>query len=195
MEIEYEATYENINKDEVREHLKNVGAVLLRPEFSRRNKNFDFPPTVGVKGGWMRVRDEDGDVSMSLKIVDGEGIERQKELKLQIDNFNAGVELLEIMGCIVRAYQESKREIWKLEDVDVTIDEWPFLEPFVEIEGNSEYAVRKVSEILGFDYETALFDSVDVQYSKKYNISLDAVNLRTPKILFNMENPFINRND
>lgn len=195
MEVEYEATYENINKDEMRERLKSAGAELVRPQFHRHNKNFHFPPTIGVKGGWIRVRDEAGHITMSLKIVDGEGIERQKELKLEIDNFDAAVEMLEIMGCTVRAQQESLREIWKLHDVDITLDEWPFLEPFVEIEGMSEQAVKEVSELLQFDFSKALFDSVDAQYSKKYNISLDAVNLRTPRILFDMENPFVNRHD
>jgi hypothetical protein len=31
------------------------------------------------------------------------------------------------------------------------IDEWPFLEPFIEVEGGSELGVRQVSEKLGFD--------------------------------------------
>jgi adenylate cyclase, class 2 len=195
MEVEYEATFENINKDEVRQKLKDAGATLVRPEFDRHNVNFDFPPGIGIPGGWLRVRDEAGEITMSLKVVNGEGIERQKETKLNIDSFDNAVQMLGLMGCLPRASQESKRELWKINETEITIDEWPFLEPFVEIESKSEQSVKEVSELLGFDYNNALFDSVDAQYSKKYNISLDAVNLRTPKILFDMENPFINRND
>ena len=195
MQVEYEATFENIEKDEVRQKLKQLGARLVRPEYMQRRTMFNLPVGHGVKGGWLRVRDEGDKVTMNLKVIDGEGIERQKELEIVISDYDSGVGLLESIGCEAKAYQESKRELWKLGTIDITIDEWPFLEPFVEIEGSTEQDVRQVSEQLGFDYSKALFDSVDAQYSQKYNISIDAVNQRTPEILFNMDNPFVNRND
>lgn len=36
MQIEYEATFPNIDKNEIREKLKNVGATLVRPEFLQK---------------------------------------------------------------------------------------------------------------------------------------------------------------
>lgn len=195
MQVEFEATFVNVNKDEIRAKLKAVGANLLRPEFMQKRVVFNMPEGHGIKGGWLRVRDEGDKNTMSLKVVDGEGIERQKEVEITVNDFNDAVTLLESIGCQKKAYQESLRELWELNGVDITIDEWPFLEPFVEVEGKSEPEVKAVSESLGFDYSTALFDSVDAQYSTKYNITIDAVNQRTPEILFEMENPFINRND
>ena len=73
--------------------------------------------------------------------------------------------------------------------VDITIDEWPFLEPFVEIEGNSEKAVKEVFEKLGFNYTDALFCTVGKLYEMKYHISPDAINT-LEKLVFEMENPF-----
>lgn len=195
MQVEYEATFENINKDDIRRNLKAIGAELVRPEFMQRRVVFNFPKGYGIKGGWLRVRDEGDKNTMSLKVVDGEGIERQKEIEIIVNDFASAAELLENIGCEKKAYQESYRELWKLDEVDITIDEWPFLEPFVEVEGESEEAVKEVSKILGFDFSSALFDSVDAQYSKKYSITMDAVNQRTPEILFGIENPFLNRND
>jgi len=75
--------------------------------------------------------------------------------------------------------------------VEITIDEWPFLEPFVEIEGPSEKMVKDVAKKLNFNYQQALFGSVDFQYAKKYNLSLEKINKTTPKIVFNMANPFV----
>ena len=46
-------------------------------------------------------------------------------------------------------------------------------------------------EKLGFDWGEAIFDSIDYVYSKKYDISIDKINNHTPKIVFEMENPFI----
>jgi len=128
---------------------------------------------------------------MSLKVVNGMGIESQKEICLKIDNFKEAEEFLTILGCQKKAYQESKRELWKIVGVEITIDEWPFLEPFVEIEGESEESVKRIAEKLGFDYQKALFCSIDTLYSKKYNLSEDIINNQTPKIVFNMENPFV----
>lgn len=195
MEIEYEATFEKIDKDEIRAKLKDVGAELVRPEFMQKRMVFNLPTGHEKKGGWLRVRDEGDKITMSLKIVDGTSIQDQKELQINVDSFESGTAMLEAIGCERKAFQESKRELWKLDEVEITIDEWPFLEPYVEVEGKSEEDVKRTSELLGFDYSTALFDSVDGQYAVKYGISKDQINQRTPEILFDMENPFVNRSD
>ena len=194
MTVEYEATFSNIDKQLMREKLNATGAKLIKPEFMQKRVVFNMPSGHGIKGGWLRVRDEADKITMSLKVVDGSNtIAGQKEVELTIDSFDTAVTLLENIGCEKKAYQENTRELWQLGDVDVVIDEWPFLEPFVEVEGSSEESVKKVSEQLGFVYTTALFDSVDAQYSTKYGLTIDDINQRTPKIVFEMENPFINR--
>lgn len=195
MEIEYEATFEKIDKDEIRAKLKDVGAELIRPEFMQKRMVFNLPTGHEKKGGWLRVRDEGDKITMSLKIVDGTSIQDQKELQINVDSFESGAAMLEAIGCERKAFQESKRELWKLNEVEITIDEWPFLEPYIEVEGKSEEDVKRTSELLGFDYSSALFDSVDGQYAVKYGITKDQINQRTPEILFDMENPFVNRKD
>lgn len=194
MEIEYEATFTNIDKEETRKKLKEVGAKLIKPEFMQKRVVFNLPKGHEIKGGWLRIRDEVDKITMSLKVVDGNKIENQKEVCLEIDDFQKAELLLTAIGCKKKAYQENKREIWATEDVEVTIDEWPFLEPFVEIEGKSEKAVKEIAKKLGFNYEKALFCSIDVLYSKKYGIPLDVINNQTPEIIFNESNPFINKN-
>lgn len=191
MNIEYEATYANIDKKNMRDLLADAGAALARPEFSQRRVTFNLPKGNEIKGAWLRVRDEGDKVTMSLKIVDGDRIRDQKEIQLKIDDFQAACDLLRTIGCEEKAFQETKRELWKVDGVEITIDEWPFLEPFVEIEGSSEEAVRKVSDKLGFDWDKARFCSVDALYAEKYGISEDRINNHTPKIVFDMINPFI----
>ena len=191
MEIEYEATFINVDKDEVRAKLKDIDAKLVKSEFLQKRVVFNLPKDNEIKGGWMRVRDEGDKITMSLKIVDGDKIHDQKEICLKIDNFDNAVQLLEMLGCQKKAYQESKRELWLISDVEVTIDEWPFLEPFVEVEGKSEEIVKIVSEKLGFDYSQAWFCPIGTIYSKKYNIPEDVINNQTPKIVFGDKNPFV----
>ncbi len=190
IEIEYEATFLNINKDEIRTRLKKAGAALIKPEFLMKRIVFELPAGHEIKGGWLRVRDEGDKITMSLKIVDGDKIENQKEICLKIDNFNEGVKFLEAIGAKQKAYQESRRELWTLNDVEITLDEWPYLEPYVEIEGKSETEVKNISEKLGFDYALALFCSADVLYNKKYGVPFKVIN-KTRRITFTDPNPFI----
>jgi len=191
MYTEFEATFTNINKDGIRARLSKVGAKLVKKEFLQKRTVFNLPKGHEIKGGWLRVRDEGDKITMSLKVVDGDKIENQKETQLVIDNFDSAVNILESIGCINKAYQETKRELWKLDDVEITIDEWPFLEPFVEIEGKSEEEVKNVASKLGFDYSKAKFCSVDTLYSEKYGFPEDHFNNHSPKVVFDMENPFI----
>ncbi len=191
MDIEYEATFTNINKDIVRGQLKKVGATLIKPEFLMKRIVFELPLGHEIPGGWLRVRDEGDKTTMSLKVVNGDKIEDQKEICLKIDDFATGVKFLESIGARQKAFQESRREFWLLDNVEVTIDEWPYLEPYVEVEGKSEDEVKAVSAKLGFDYSQALFCSVDTLYNKKYGTPFETINHNTKLITFNDPNPFI----
>lgn len=189
--IEYEATFPNINKDDIRQRLEKAGATLVKPENLMVRSVFELPSGHKIKGGWLRVRNENDKITMSLKVVNGNKIEDQKEICLKIDSFEEGVKFLESLGCEPKAYQESKRELWILDEVEITIDEWPYLEPYVEVEGKSEEVVKSVSTKLDFDYSQALFCSVDTLYSNKYKITADYINHQIKRICFNEPNPFI----
>lgn len=191
MQIEHEATFENIPKDVARDLLRKAGAELVRPEFMQRRCVFHLPTGHEIEGGWLRVRDEGDKVTMSLKVVDGDKIENQKEICLTVDSFSQAKEFLTLIGAGQKAYQETKRELWKLDGVEITIDEWPFLEPFVEVEGPNEESVRVVAEKIGFDYTQALFCSVDTLYARKYGFEEDRFNNHSDLVIFDMKNPFV----
>lgn len=193
MKIEYEATFQKIDKNDIRQKLEQAGARIVRPEFLQKRVTFHFPEGHEIAGGWVRVRDEADKITLSLKVVDGINIENQKETLLEVNNFEDARSLLATLGCREKAYQENNRELWLLDDVEITIDEWPFLEPFVEVEGSSEEEVKSVSEKMGFNYTDALFCAVGTLYSKKYGLEEDIINNQTPKIVFDMENPFIKK--
>jgi len=193
MKTEFEATFKINSKDEIRNKLKKVGANLIKKEFLQRRVVFFLPSGHEIENGWLRVRDEQDKITLSLKVVhNNTTIENQKELQLKVDDFDTAIELLATIGCEKKSYQENLRELWELDGVEITIDEWPFIEPYIEIEGESEEIVKTVTEKLGYDYSTAYFGSVDGMYSKKYNITEERVNDNTPKIIFEMENPFLN---
>ncbi len=191
MDIEFEATFANVDKGVIRSKLKEINATLVRKEFLMKRVTFNLPKGHEIDGGWARVRDEGDKITLSLKVIDGDQIHNQKEIFLEVDSFESGELLLDTLGCKKKSFQESKRELWKVGDVEVTIDEWPFLEPFVEVEGLSESVVRSVSEKLGFDYSTALFCAVGKLYEMKYGITEDAFNYKVPRIVFDGDNVFV----
>src|SRR3989338_3657726 len=190
MDIEYEATLVDVDKNEMRTRLKKAGATLVRPEYLQKRIPFWLPKEKDSKHSWLRVRDEGDKITLSLKTVDGDTIENQKEICLVVNSFDDAVELLESIGFEKKSYQETRRELWMLDGVDITIDEWPFLEPFVEVEGESEEAVKKVSERIGFNYGEALFCAVGKLYMMKYGVHPDHINT-LDRMVFGMENPFI----
>lgn len=192
MQVEYEATFANINKDEMREKLRLAGANLVKPEFLQKRFVFNLPEGHEINGGWVRVRDEGDKITMSLKVIDGDKIENQKEVCLKVNDFSEAVNFLKIIGCRQKSYQETKRELWVLNDVEITIDEWPFLEPFVEVEAKTEGEVKETSFALGFDYSQAIFGAVDILYTAKYGIPKEVINNETSEISFDIKNPFIN---
>lgn len=191
MNIEYEAKFLDINKDKARAKLKEIGAKLVQPEFLQKRVVFELPKGHEIKGGWLRVRNEEDKITMSLKVVDGEKIENQKEICLKVDNFEEAVSFLLSIGCTKKSYQETKREKWMLDDIEIDIDEWPFLEPFIEIEGNSEEKVKAFCEKMGLDYSKTMFCAVDTIYKLKYGVPFEVIN-QAPLIIFNMKNPFKN---
>lgn len=194
MNIEYEAKFLNIDKDDIRHRLLTAGALLIRPEYLQRRIPFYLPGDAASVNNWLRVRDEGDKITLSYKSVDGDKIHNQQEICIVVDNFDNAVELLKQIGCKPKSYQETKRELWRLDNVEITIDEWPFLEPFLEVEGESEDAVRNVSEKIGFDYEKAVFGAVGKLYVMKYGVPMEQIN-STDKIVFEMENPFLNEPD
>ena len=51
MEIEYEATFSEIDKEEIRTMLKKVGARLVKNEFMQKRVVFNLPKGHEINGG------------------------------------------------------------------------------------------------------------------------------------------------
>lgn len=187
---EIEAQFLDIDKDEIREQLGKAGAKLVKPEVLMKRVVFDIGPNQ-----YVRVRDEGGGkIVMTYKNVENDkSIMGTKEVNVDIDDYERGVELLRACGLVEKAEQESTRETWIYdnngEEVEICIDTWPWIPTFVEVEGPSEKAVWETAKKLGLKKEKAKFGSVDTTYQHYYGIDTDTVNLHTPKILFDMEPP------
>lgn len=183
MKNEIEAKFLSINKESVRNRLKESGFTLETPEYMMRRKTFDFSRIAPKENKWGRVRQESDKVTMTIKELRGSGINDTFEVELVVNNFDLATMFFEACNIPVKAFQENMREVWRRDEIEVVIDMWPGLKPFVEIEGPFEVIVKKVSSELGFDFEKAVFGSIDLVYEKELNISAKKI-IVLPEITF-----------
>ncbi len=192
MNSEIEAKFVSIDHNEVREKLRGVGAVCEQPMRLMRRAVFHNEAMV-AKDAYVRVRDEGNRVTMTYKqFDDADSIHGVREIETEVGDFETAVAILEQTGLSKDTYQETKRETWQLEDVEVVLDVWPWIDPFIEIEGPSEMAVRKTAEALGFDWSDAIFGGVASVYVQKYRNMGDSA---TAAEIINRKTPFIRFED
>src|SRR3990167_7423117 len=183
MKNEIEATFLSINKDATRDKLKKAGFELKTPEYLMCRKTFDFSRVVPGCNKWGRVRQESDKVTMTVKEIRGSGINDTYEVELVVNDFETAAAFFEACDIPPKAFQENMREVWMRDEVEVTIDTWPGLNPFVEVEGKDEKIVREISKELGFDFEKAVFGSIDLVYEKELGIPAQTI-IRLPEITF-----------
>jgi len=172
MDTEIEIKFADINPEGFREKLREAGARLEHPEILMRRKAFDYPDwRLEKKGGWARVRDEGQQTTMSYKQLDDRTLHGTREISVTVGDFEKACVFLQSIGLEEKAYQETKREKWTLRNVEVTIDTWPWIPPFVELEGTSEEFLREASNLLGFEWEKGMHGSVETVYQMHYDFT------------------------
>jgi adenylate cyclase class IV len=176
MLVEIEAKFLNVNHDNLRTKLRESGAKLLEPMKFMRRRNFDFPDKrLDAEQAWVRLRDEGNKIELMIKQKVGEQLGDIRETAVEVTDFHAATEFLLRLGMYQKTEQESKRELWKLGEVDIMLDEWPWAKPFAEIEGPTPEQVESVANILGFDWSEAIFDTVEPVYYAEYDVAREQI--------------------
>ena len=174
METEIEAKFLDIDPEEMRERLRNLGAELIHPEVLMKRKVFDHP--TNKQGDWLRVRDEGGKITMSYKKVIDRTVHGTKEINIEVSHFDNACAILAAAQLRLGSYQETRREKWILDGAEVTLDTWPWIPTFVEIEASSETQLRSVAKKLALDWDKALYGSVEPAYQKYYDVTEAEIN-------------------
>lgn len=177
MKTEIEAKFLNIDVDKIRIKFKEIGAILQYEERLMKRKVFDYPDErLRKEGAWVRVRDEgDGLITLSYKKLIDRTLQGTKEITLDVSNFDTMCDFLQACGFDSKSYQETKREKWVLENTEITIDTWPWIPTFVEVESETEEEVKRVSSLLNLDWLKALHGSVETAYQDVYDVTDDEI--------------------
>lgn len=177
MQTEIEAKFLSVDHNTLRVKLQGIGAKCSQPMRLMRRYNFDFPDhhLQNERNGWVRVRDEGNKVTLSYKQLNDRTLHGTKEIGLKISSFEDAKLFLESIGLESTSYQETKRESWKLGDIEIELDLWPWTKPYIEIEAPSEESLREVVSELGLAWESAVHGSVEVVYLAEYDVTEEEI--------------------
>ena len=163
MKTEYECRILDIDLEEIRKKLESIGARKVK-ERSMRRYVYDIDPN--RKGFWIRLRDDGEKTTLTLKETVSDNIDGTKELEVTVDDFEKTNKILEKLGFTASAYQENRRISFTYGDVEIEIDFWPKIPPYLEIEADSAENVEKVVRLLGFKMSDTTSISIPKVYQK-----------------------------
>lgn len=149
-------------------------SILSTPEIIRMIKKFGINPNK-----WVRLRETDGKTTITIKHILNEQLQKEYGTKMQpvletemeVPSIKSGNAILEQLGFSFRNYQEKRRTTYDLDSVEIDIDSWPLIPPYLEIEGNSDEEIKKVIEKLGLQNKDIVSCNTADVY-KKYGIDL-----------------------
>ena len=167
VKTEYEAKFVDIKIDDIRNKLLALGAELEVPMRLMRRVTIDTPELI-EQNAFVRVRDEGNKVTLTYKKFDSLSVDGAKEHEITVNDFDETVAILAASGLPHKSFQESKRETWIFDGAEIVIDVWPWLDPYIEIEGSSEEHVKELASKLGLSWDKAVFGDVMAAYRKQY---------------------------
>jgi adenylate cyclase, class 2 len=169
MHNEYEITILDIDVNGIENKLQKLGAIKEGDYFQKRNL-YNFHEK--FKGRFIRLRTNGKSTILTIKDKSAKkDIGSVKELEIEVSDFDKTALIMEQLGYEVSTYQENKRTIYKLGNVEFDIDTWPMIPTYMEIEGKSKEEVEDFIEKLKIDKSKLTLDKVSEIY-KKYGIDI-----------------------
>lgn len=159
--IEYEAKILNIDIDQLLATLTACGATKVK-NYTFRRYVFDTIPKLDTR--WVRLRSDGELTTLTVKEINSDAIDGTNEWEVTVSDIDTALKILEKIGITPRGYQENTREEYELDGVEISLDRWPKLKPYVEIEGKSRDDVVKTAEKLGFTESDLVTDNTEALY-------------------------------
>lgn len=163
MKTEIEARLLEVDVDGFRRKLENAGASFVG-DWVQSRYCYDFNPV--EENRWIRLRTNGKSTTLTIKDISDKSITGTKEVEIEVSSFDNTDEILNQLGYKARSKQENRRIQYKLNGVEIDIDMWPLIPPYVEFEGESEESIYEVCDILGIDVDELTSLDVTSIYTK-----------------------------
>ena len=176
---EIECRFLEINKEVLLKKLLELGAhdegesmleetIIYDPEGKWRDEN-----------RFVRLRKNGNETKVSYKEHREHTVDGTYEIEFGIDDYKKAELLFEKIGLKAFRHQQKKRHTLQLNGVTFDIDTWPRIPTYVELEGESEQALKDAAKSVGLDWKDAIFNNASWVIENKYNIPVRILKLFT----------------
>jgi len=134
------------------EVVRRLGELRAKREGVHRFRRIEFLLEGDSHGrhSWVRVRTNGKETTITLKETQGRsGFTSMKEYEVKASDFAEAVRIVSRLANTKVLYFENSREAYRLGDAYVTIDKWPEIPEFVEIEAPTMGKVKEAYRALG----------------------------------------------
>lgn len=170
MNKEIEARFLDIDKPILVEKLVGLGAVDKGDELLTEVIFYDADGAWHAERRFVRLRSIGDDVKLTYKSNKEQTIDSAREIEFAVPDADLAEQFLVSIGLVAARHQEKRRHTFELNDVTIDIDTWPKVPTYVELEGPSEESIKAVAQLLGFQWEDAVFDDARAVIENRYNI-------------------------
>lgn len=162
----------NINKVELENKLKSVGATLVKDE-NQVNYRFDTPDGYLKKAhnGYLRIRVVENlltgktkSLMTFKKSINRDAIRVNEETETEISDWESTAKILEILGYKQKRPGRKHRRSYVYDNIFFEIDTWDvstYKKPYLEIEMSSEEDLEKAIVLLDLDRSQITTKSID----------------------------------
>lgn len=155
--LEQEVKFYIQNLDGLIARTAATGADLVRERMFERNLRLDTPEGDFTKAQRvLRIRQDD-QVRVTYKdnARSENGIITRTEIEFSTDSFEVTRKLFEALGYQVSVIYEKYRQVYRIGDVELMIDELPYGN-FIEIEAPNAVLIEGVAQMLGLDWSKSI---------------------------------------
>lgn len=174
MEQEFETQVLDVDKEQIASKLRKLGAEEEK-EVLQKRWIFDAEPcTANSTGRWIRLRQVgDKKPTITYKNKSGKGMSDTKEIEVGVENFEKAAIILSQLD-LPQYFQENKRAKFTLNEIEYTLDTWPRIPTYLEIEAKSPEKVQEGLKLLGLESKDVGHMGTLTIY-KQYDIDLHSI--------------------
>jgi len=170
--IEIECRFLEIDKAGLLKKLMALGAKDLGETMLEEVIIYDKDLTWSRNERFIRLRKKAGKTVLSYKEHREASVDGTYEIEFGVDDYDKAIMVFEHIGLVAARRQQKLRHTLELGGVTFDIDTWPRIPAYVELEGESEAALKKAAEAVGYDWKDAEFHNASWVIENKYGIPI-----------------------
>ncbi len=169
--IEFEGKVLEIKEKDILEKLVKQQAKYIGEYLQKR---YVFNTIPFSENRWVRLRSDGEKTTLAVKEIGDDSVSGTSEWEVDVSSFEETLVILNKIGIKPKGYQENRRIEYLMDTCQITLDFWPNIPVYLEIEGKSEKEVYGCAKKLGIDKKDITGINTTKIY-QKYGIDLDKI--------------------